>query len=114
VVSRYIDADKLCEYYEERHKNLCLNYGETDLYCKGYEDAMLVAENTPTADVVEIRHGHWQNENQRPKTSKFICSVCGGLAYYIQPNRDRAWIKHCPYKHCPNCGAIMDGERKER
>ena len=41
---RYIDADKLLEYYEERHKHLCERYGETDEYCKGYEDAMYVAE----------------------------------------------------------------------
>lgn len=50
---RYIDADKLLEYYEERHKNLCLKNGETDAYCQGYEDAMYAAEHLDfAADVV--------------------------------------------------------------
>lgn len=57
---RYIDADKLLEYYEERHKNLCLKNGETDAYCQGYEDAMYAAEHLDfAADVVpraELEH----------------------------------------------------------
>ena len=52
-MARYIDGDKLLEYYEERHKNLCKKNGETDAYCQGYEDAMYVAEHIDfTADVV--------------------------------------------------------------
>lgn len=64
----------------------------------------------PTADVVEVRHGYWLDENLRPHTSKFICSECGDLAYFVQPPRDKTWKKCCPYKYCPNCGAQMKGE----
>jgi hypothetical protein len=57
---RYIDGEKLLEYYEERHKNLCLKNGETDAYCQGYEDAMYAAEHLDfAADVVpraELEH----------------------------------------------------------
>lgn len=52
-MAQYIDGDKLLEYYEERHKNLCKKNGETDAYCQGYEDAMYVAEHIDfAADVV--------------------------------------------------------------
>lgn len=52
-MARYINGDKLLEYYEERHKNLCKKNGETDAYCRGYEDAMYVAEHLDfAADVV--------------------------------------------------------------
>lgn len=112
-MSRYIDADKLVEQMLKRYQALVDEYGDYDHYTTGYDDAIDEIEVFPTADVVEVRHGHWKNENQRPKTSKFICSVCGGLAYYVQPNRDMTHRKHCPYKHCPNCGAKMAIERKE-
>lgn len=55
----------------------------------------------PAADVVEVRHGRWNNINPtvlKPGINWVCrCSLCG-----------------CPqdYKHnyCPNCGALMDGK----
>ena len=58
----------------------------------------------------EVSHGHWKEEDKLPRSSKFRCSVCDGLAYFVQPTRDETWEKCCPYKYCPNCGAKMDGE----
>ena len=52
--------------------------------------------------------GHWEEENRIRRSAKFLCSVCGGLAYFIQPTRDESWQKCCPYKYCPNCGARME------
>ena len=54
-------------------------------------------------------HGHWEEENRLFRSAKFLCSVCGGLAYFIQPTRDKDWKKRCLYKYCPNCGAAMKG-----
>lgn len=51
--------------------------------------------------------GCWEEENRLRRSAKFLCSVCGGLAYYPQPTRDESWQKCCPYKYCPNCGAKM-------
>lgn len=54
--------------------------------------------------------GHWVEENRLRRSAKFLCSVCGGLAYFPQPTRDESWQKCCPYKYCPNCGARMENE----
>lgn len=51
--------------------------------------------------------GHWVEDNKRPRSSQFRCSVCGDLAYFVQPTRDESWQKCCPYRYCPNCGARM-------
>lgn len=51
--------------------------------------------------------GHWIEENRRAHSSKFICSECGGIAYYVQSLRDPNWYKCCGYKYCPHCGKPM-------
>lgn len=104
-MKRYIDADAI------GLKMPFLN-SESELLVS-INDVKRAIEQTPTADVEEVKHGYWEAENSRPKSSKFICSVCGELAYYIQPNRDKTWAKRCPLEYCPNCGAKMDGERKD-
>jgi hypothetical protein len=62
-------------------------------------------ETVPTADVVEVRHGEWK-----------ICSdgyypYCSRCRY--EPEISTRYSNNLtPY--CPNCGAKMDGERKEQ
>ena len=58
------------------------------------------------------RHGRWIEENNRPRSTQFICSVCGGKAYYPQHNARRDLPKKCKYKYCPSCCARMDGTEK--
>ena len=55
----------------------------------------------PSADVVQVVHAKW--ENYSPITIK--CSRCGHVIH--------DW-RYSECKYCPNCGAKMDGERKER
>lgn len=58
----------------------------------------------PAADVVEVRHGEWEpimQELNYYDTCK--CSVCGTVID----------VSEAHYKFCPNCGAKMDGERRE-
>lgn len=48
-----------------------------------------------------------------PRSMKFMCSACGGFAYYPQachtrlsnPNRDKLVMK---YKRCPYCGVELN------
>ena len=85
-MARYIDADKLIAdgWHLERHapNGRCLT--------------MMSIADSPTADVVEMKHGYWIG--QLPKVPK--CSVCGAI--------DAMKGKYCRY-----CGAKMDGERSE-
>lgn len=57
----------------------------------------------PTADVVEVRHGQWvQNEHY---TTIYKCSECGR---HIEARCD----PEVPYPYC-HCGAKMDGRREQ-
>ncbi len=59
----------------------------------------------PAADVVEVRHGEWvvKDLNNPLYESKKAphCSVCGEMSFIR-------------WDYCPDCGAKMNGERKEK
>ena len=60
----------------------------------------------PTVDAVEVVHGRWVTE---PWEVVKRCSVCGKLPNAIPGSRNEP----CYSPYCPNCGAKMDGERKD-
>ena len=67
-------------------------------YCRN-----LVLE-APAADVVEVVHGEWVLTNT--ECAEMTCSRCG-FTYYGEFDYE------CMSNYCPNCGAKMDGERKD-
>ena len=86
-MSRYIDAEKLCE---GRVSN---------------DPVVIAAMCEPTADVKEVVHGEWIKPF--PTTIKQytrICSVCKARAYKIGNNT---------LNFCPHCGADMRGDIKK-
>ena len=102
-MSRYIDADKLRKDEIARcHCVPCVGSNDNN-----YKDLDEVLNEAPTADVVEVRHGHWIEHTVKPDWLEddvevfYNCSECGSSHWSIIP----------PY--CPNCGAKMDGERRE-
>lgn len=58
-----------------------------------------------SADVVEVRHGEWKTPTTINGRAFNVphCSVCEGIPCGVDENT----------KFCPNCGAKMDGERRE-
>ena len=54
------------------------------------------------AKVLQTRHGHWI-ESKIP-CERYVCSECGGAAWYYDYKGDVA-----KSRYCPNCGAKMDG-----
>ena len=50
-------------------------------------------------DAEPVKHGYWEWTDD-PRTGDFVCSNC--LDHNIVRSR-----------YCPNCGAIMDGERRK-
>ena len=91
-MARYIDADELNdEYYELFHHGTMA----VKMALPVFVDLL---DKQPTADVVEVEHGHWENG--------MFCSVCG----YLYDTGEYTNAKD----YCPNCGAKMDGTPKER
>lgn len=50
-----------------------------------------------------VKHGKWKNH---------YCSVCANINPTITEDFYENYISR-PLDYCPNCGAIMDGGRKE-
>ena len=55
-------------------------------------------------NTAEVKHGEWKyNRGQWYGEAPYFCSLCiDGNSYHGMDN------------YCPNCGAKMDGERKEK
>lgn len=87
----YIEREKVLEiakdeYYSDFHKSMA------DL-----TSLRELLEDTPVADVVEVRHGEWDiNSN---------CSVCG--VYKFEGLDADVWADW-DIDYCPHCGAKMD------
>lgn len=100
---RYIDAELFS-------KNLMIQVYLADdedftkAFVKGMELVKKAEEETPTADVQEVRHGKMNMYKPRSmnRNATYKCSVCMKLcsSYY---NDVGEW------KFCPHCGAKMDG-----
>ena len=78
---------------------------------QGQDYALCDIAEQPTADVVEVRHGEWMENDLSVwadcPTDGFpvaVCSVCGMRFCDIINNMGYM------YNHCPNCGAKMDGK----
>ena len=77
-------------------------YKATDIYN--------VIKSAPTADVVEVRHGKWI-ENQEPLGWCDVdCAECSACHESWIIDEDSSIEDYeCMWHYCPNCGAKMDG-----
>ena len=113
-MSRYIDADVLIDAIE----SCSYTTWSQDINRVWWAQAVKVKDNmveciknTPTADVVEVRHGEWRNRDLAGISIRgyMVCSCCNVMI----PTCDD--FRYCLPRlyFCPKCGAKMDGERKE-
>ena len=91
--------------WDKIHEEDCL----IDPDCKyGIDESIKAINNLPSADVVEVRHGHWECEEvQCIFGKKFIltCSECGKSVSVTE--------EALPEEHyCRSCGARMDGDKE--
>ena len=73
--------------------------------CEVGEGAEECEHFTPTADVVEVKHGEWKHTVEKGNVFNhhfFICSLCGASAFTSGYE-----------KYCHECGAKMDGGNAE-
>lgn len=60
----------------------------------------------PAADVAEVAHGEWlRSDDDWNSLTTIQCSICGE-EWCFETDDDVSLLN---YKHCPNCGAKMDG-----
>lgn len=87
-MARYIDADAFKRKLADK-----------DIFFPAlYENEL---NETPTADVEEVKHGYWKHTFELGQIGKYHywnCSLCG-----VASNDDGI------EKYCPYCGAKMDG-----
>lgn len=85
---RLIDADALIDKWEH------------DIGIFFARDIVTSIDNAPTIDAVPVRHGEWERFDK----TKVRCSVCGAI------------FGNCVvglFNYCSECGAQMDGERRD-
>lgn len=123
-MSRYTDADALLDTVFEVHCKECDNrkgekngkyktiyeLGEAPCKSCGVNDMREYLEDAPTADVMPVVHGEWEDKEVFETAVEYIeqwqsarCSACG--KYHTTP-----YMYHFDYfNYCPNCGAKMRG-----
>ena len=112
---RYINADKIISHLNDEIEGC----GDCDVYSQpvvygtrlGLEYSKSLVETAETADVQEIRHGHWIEDKE---TGCLICSECGRFTDEIigdMIEQDGKIIHRSmnPF-YCSKCGAKMDGK----
>ena len=74
--------------------------------CDEVAEVRKFIENAPTVDAVEVVHARWHDVYLlSPWVATGVCGHCK-LTSYINPDFPHA-------KHCPNCGAKMDGGNED-
>lgn len=70
----------------------------------------------PTIDAVEVKHGEWIEADDLEGAIKgvVVCSNCKNLFQSIVMTSGKIILTNQKTKYCPNCGAKMDGERREK
>ena len=96
-MARYIDADALI-----------FKLRQNQMWTKSRDltEAIITVQDQPTADVEEVKHGEWVHTDKAAHWhSKDECSECHYHTFH------RIDLTH--FNYCPNCGAKMDGERRD-
>ena len=99
MAKKYIDAEKLERHFENC---ICEAYN-TNGVTEDFEIALKATKNQPSADVQEVKHGHWIKTDdfttvEQYAIYKYKCSECGAHVDYGIDN------------YCYHCGAKMDGD----
>lgn len=95
-VERKVISEGIRKYYYKNPPNLSYQEG----FDHGLDKAQRVILNAPVADVVEVQHGRWIEQEKYTFGVMYDCSICDNRIL----DNGHSW------NYCPNCGAKMDGE----
>ena len=109
-MKEYIERKAVHELVKNLPRYQMFSYDRTKSVCGiNPDDVAFGVDKIPAADVVEVRHGRWIEDERTypgPGLKNNLCSVCGEIAGSwkegLEPGRKWAY--------CPNCGARMDKE----
>ena len=98
----YIEREELINRLEDAKEKLMNNITMSSLMAVVVNDIYIsFIKESPTDDVVEVRHGHWVKTAHKG----YKCSLCNCLSSLFDENL-KAEV-------CPWCGAKMDGNEVE-
>lgn len=95
--------------YKELYEKAIWLLEHNEINGKEY-DKMIEPLNTEIIDAEPVRHGEFIGkeydgyDDGNPVYCEWVCSECGCVFEDEEPK----------YRYCPNCGAKMDGETKEK
>lgn len=99
---RYIDADNI------KLKGISVFDQNLEILIP-LSDVRKSLQMTPTADVQEVKHGHWITKDLVNLKIECKCSECG----YIGISNYDSYDDPYDFNYCPNCGTKMDGKEDE-
>ena len=118
-MARYIDAEELLN-----KRPFTISGGKPSEYLEGFLDCVDEAKeainNTPTADVAEVKHGEWEIKSETRRFFEEIdeelyveCPFCHRGFYVPFEFEDEKILKYAKenYPYC-HCGAKMDGKKE--
>ena len=94
------DVMSICESYSQHCFETSDSRGQ-DIADRILDDVCVM----PVADVEEVKHGKWK-EHFAFDCWHYDCPFCDDG--YATKEKDKT-----PPNYCPNCGAKMDGERRD-
>ena len=107
-MARYIDVASRIAYIKRVYCDKCNHHDGIKCKSCGIDDALMLLEEAPEEDVAEVKHGKWYKHDKKIHGDTcYYCSVCEKMAL----SDSMVWELT---DYCPNCGAKMDRERKEK
>ena len=118
-MAKYIDADKsvgigyLSDWYQSSIDDTKPPIWTDEHIEELTNDFIVIPKDTPTADVVEVKHGYWKDiYGNKYANHLYECSVCGEKPLYKFYTNELGQTKtrQALTPGCPHCLAVMDGK----
>ncbi len=114
-MKEYIEREALMEAMQDQG-NLYSEIGNFPAEI-ATENCIELVKDAPAADVVERKHGEWEDEYGGAFANpRYRCSVCKEKSLYrLELDCLGRWHEvQAPTDFCPHCGCDMRGEKRER
>ena len=110
-MARICDADKMQDFLEEHFGD----EWEKKQFSADWVYRFIEISASENADVEEAKHGEWKRTEEPLGWQDVTCIECSACGESWVMDDDLSLDEYVEFwKYCPNCGAKMDGERKEK